>query len=80
MATDDFFHSRLDSMIDLRHPLAVLATRMPWTEIEASLAPAFAHQDRSGEVVDGADLFGPTAELVGVGVSARVVGAACRSG
>jgi hypothetical protein len=22
MATDDFFHARLDSMIDLRHPLA----------------------------------------------------------
>ncbi len=39
MATDDFFRARLDSMIDMRHPLAVLATRMPWTEIEAALAP-----------------------------------------
>ena len=38
MATDDFFRARLDSMIDLRHPLAVLATRMPWAEIEAALA------------------------------------------
>ena len=35
MATDDFFHARLDSMIDMRHPLAVLATRMPWVQIEA---------------------------------------------
>ena len=35
MATDDFFRARLDSMIDMRHPLAVLATRMPWGEIEA---------------------------------------------
>ncbi len=26
MATDDFFRARLDTMIDLRHPLAVLAT------------------------------------------------------
>jgi hypothetical protein len=30
MATDDFFRVRLDSMIDMRHSLAVLATRMPW--------------------------------------------------
>jgi anti-sigma factor RsiW len=37
MATDDFFRARLDSMIDMRHPLVVLATRMPWAEIEASL-------------------------------------------
>ena len=37
MATDDFFRARLDSMIDLRHPLAVLATRMPWSQIEAAL-------------------------------------------
>ena len=33
--TDDFFRNRLDQMIDLRHPLAVLANRMPWQEIEA---------------------------------------------
>ena len=39
MATDDFFRARLDSMIDMRHPLAVLATCMPWAAIEASLAP-----------------------------------------
>lgn len=32
--TDDFFRNRLDQMIDLRHPLAVLASRMPWQEIE----------------------------------------------
>ena len=46
MATDDFFRARLDSMIDMRHALAVLATRMPWAAIEASLAPALAHKDR----------------------------------
>lgn len=27
-------------MIDLRHPLAVLATRMPWDEIESASPPA----------------------------------------
>ncbi|WP_269434546.1 hypothetical protein [Burkholderia sp. TSV86] len=41
--TDDFFRSRLDAMIDLRSPLAVLATRMRWTQIEASLTPLFVH-------------------------------------
>jgi IS5 family transposase len=41
--TDDFFRSRLDQMIDPRHPLAVLAQRLPWQKIEARLAPQFAH-------------------------------------
>ena len=61
MATDDFFRARLDTMIDLRHPMAVLARKMPWPEIEAALAPALAHKDRTGRPVEGADLFGTTA-------------------
>ena len=43
MATDDFFRSRLDQMIDLLHPLVVLATRLPWAAIEAAVAPKLAH-------------------------------------
>ncbi len=43
MATDDFFRARLYAMIDLRHPLAVLAQRMPWVEIERALARSLAH-------------------------------------
>ena len=39
MATDDFFRARLDQMIDLRHPLALLASRLPWAAIEAAVAP-----------------------------------------
>lgn len=69
MATDDFFRARLDTMIDMRHPLAVLATRMPWAQIESSLAPAFAHRDRKGRLMEGADLFGPTVAVAGAGVS-----------
>jgi len=46
---DDFFRSRLDQMIDLKHPLAVLASRMPWQEIEASLAHQFARDVRAGK-------------------------------
>ncbi len=37
-ATEDFFRSRIDQMIDLGYPLAVLASRMPWQEIEARVA------------------------------------------
>ncbi|WP_157647518.1 hypothetical protein [Burkholderia ubonensis] len=38
--TDDFSRSRLDAMIDFRHPLA--------TQIEMSLMPLFVHRDREG--------------------------------
>ena len=69
MTTPDFFRARLDAMIDLRHPLAVLATRMPWAEIEAALVPCFAHKDRKGRPVEGADLFGPTRQVAGAGLS-----------
>ena len=63
MVTDDFFRARLDQMIDLRHPLAVLAQRLPWTQIEAALAPAFAHRPRPGKVLADCDLFGTSLEL-----------------
>ena len=70
MSTDDFFRARLDQMIDLRHPLAVLARRMPWAQIEAALAPALVHRDRDGRVVARDDLFGPTEAIAGAGMSA----------
>ena len=44
MSTPDFFRSRLDQMIDLRRPLAVLSTRLPWASIEAAVAPKLAHR------------------------------------
>ena len=69
MVTEDFFRARLDQMIDLRHPLAVLAGRMPWVQIEAALAPAFARKNRSGQVTPGNDLFGTTLEIAGAGIS-----------
>ena len=68
-STDDFFRSRLDHMIDLRHTLSVLASRMPWQEIEASLAHRFARQVRTGKQIEGSGLFGPTVITAGAGVS-----------
>jgi IS5 family transposase len=54
--TDDFFRSRLDQLIDLRHPLAVLAHR-------------FARQVRTGKQIEDLGLFGPTVSVAGAGVS-----------
>lgn len=70
MPTDDFFHARLDQMIDLHHPLAVLANRLPWPQIEAALAPAFERKNRQGEVVEINGLFGTTLVIAGGGASA----------
>ena len=70
MATDDFFRARLDQMIDMSHPLVVLARRMPWAQIEASLAPHFARSSRPGKAMEGLDLFGSSLQLAGAGVSA----------
>lgn len=69
MSTDDFFRARLDGMVDPRHSLVVLGSRLPWAQIEAAIAPLLAHKNRTGRWVEGADLFGPTAQLVGSGTS-----------
>jgi hypothetical protein len=69
METTDFFRCRIDAMINLNDPLAVLATRLPWNEIEAALAPMFAHKDRAGQASDDVDLFGPTLAVAGAGRS-----------
>jgi len=65
MTTDDFFRARLEQMIDLRHPLAVLAKRLPWSQIEAALSPAFARKSVEGKVLDHDDLFGGPLEIAG---------------
>jgi len=70
MSTPDFFRSRLDSMIDLRHPLAVLAMRMSWDSIEAALAPFFERRSRDGRVSEAVDLFGVSSQELAGGVSA----------
>jgi IS5 family transposase len=70
MVTEDFFRSRLDQMIDLHHPPAVLAGQLPWEQIEATLASAFSRKARTGKVIPGSDLFGKTLEFAGAGVSA----------
>ena len=70
MSTPDFFRSRLDAMIDLRHPLAVLATKMSWASIETALAPLFERRSRDGRVSEANDLFGSNSLELAGGVSA----------
>jgi transposase, IS5 family len=67
--TVDFFRARLDAMIDLRHPLAVLAPRLPWSRLEAELAPIWRRQARNGVLPEGEDWFGSGGVLVAAGVS-----------
>ena len=68
MSTPDFFRSRLDQMIDLRHPLAVLATRLPWAAIKTAVAPKLAHQEKPARRVAGADPAGAYDGELGGGI------------
>ncbi|MDH5857403.1 IS5 family transposase [Lampropedia aestuarii] len=57
-ATEDFFRLRLDHLIDLRNPLAVLASRMSWQELEASVSHLLSRKARAGVAMPDLDLFG----------------------
>ena len=65
MSTPDFFRARLVDMIDPRHPLTVLASRMPWANLEAALAPCFARRDRPERTAAIDDLFGSSLQIAG---------------
>ena len=62
--TEAFFRGRLDQMIDLRKPLASLSSRLPWQEIEASIAQVFVRKVRAGKQIDDLDLFGNAVNYV----------------
>ncbi len=67
--TEDFCPNRMDQMIDLRQPLAVLANRLPWQEIEASLAQRWTRQVKASRKIEDLDMFGPVSTVSGGGVS-----------
>jgi len=69
METADFFHARIDAMINLSDPLAVLARRLPWDQIKAATLAKFEREDRPGRVLEGQDMFGATQVLEGMGMS-----------
>ena len=69
MQSSDFFRSRIDAMINLNDPLAVLASRLPWDQIQAAVQAKFEHQHRAGQILKGQDMFGPTEVLLSAGRS-----------
>ena len=73
MSTPDFVRARLTEMIDLRHPMAVLAGRLHLaaTEavIEAAVAPKRVPAARPAQPLSAQDLLGPFAQEFGGGVS-----------
>ena len=69
MQAIDFFRNRIDAMINMNDSLAVLATRLPWRQLEESVASKFEHQNRAGQILKAQDMFGTTAALVGAGRS-----------
>lgn len=48
----------------------MLSQCLPWSQIEAALAPAFARGERMGQPREDVDLFGATTQTVGAGISA----------
>lgn len=46
-------------MIDLRHPLAVLVSRMAWLALEMSVSKVLARPVPVVKRIEGEDLFGP---------------------
>ena len=69
MSTPDFFRSRLDGMVDSRHPLVVLTGRLPWAQIEQVLAPHFARKARPAGTEVAQDMLGEHQIEFGGGVS-----------
>ena len=69
MPAADFFRSRIDAMINLNDPLAVLATRLPWNQIETAIAAKFERHHRAGEILKAQDMFGTTDTVIGAGRS-----------
>jgi transposase, IS5 family len=67
--TPDFFRARLDGMVDPKHPLVVLAKRLPWGAIEQALAPHFARKARPGLKTVTLDLLGTHEVEFGNGLS-----------
>ncbi len=51
MANASFVRARLDTLIDARHPLATLAGRMPWSDIETIVEPIMGGLSTHGETV-----------------------------
>ncbi len=66
MVNQDLYRQTLKEMVDPRHPLVVLAGRIPWDELEARIEPLIVRNLRSSRTVPQDDLFGPSLQVAGV--------------
>lgn len=67
--SSSIFRCRLDQMIDPRHPLTILASRIQWLEIEACQARRLAREAKAIESIQGSDLLRADTAVVGAGTS-----------
>jgi len=67
MNTPDFFRGRLDAMIDMNHPLVILAKRLSCSEIESVLSPYFSRQPLMGRTVEINALLDRDLQIAGSG-------------
>ena len=63
-ATYDLFFSRIKQMVDLRQPLAVLYSRLPWQEMEAHMVYLFVRKPRTGKSMRDLEFFGKKSKRV----------------
>ncbi len=66
MVNQDLYRQTLEEMVDLRHPLGVLAGLIPWDELEARVEPLIVRNLRSARSVTQDDLFGSSLQIAGV--------------
>ena len=48
---DDLFRARLDQIINMKHPLVVLADKIDWAWLDDELAESFSDRGRPAELV-----------------------------
>jgi IS5 family transposase len=63
VVNQDLYRQTLEEMVDLRHPLVVLAGRIPWDELEARVEPLIFRNLRSPRSVPQDDLFGSSLQI-----------------
>lgn len=66
MVNQGLYRQTLKEMVDPRHPLVVLAKRIPWDELEARIEPLLVRNLRSSRSVSQDDLFVPSPPIAHV--------------
>ena len=71
---EDLFRSRLDAIVDMRHPLVILAGQFDWANLDLEYGALYAEYDRPGvptRLMIGLEILKHTYGLSDEGVCAR---------